>query len=469
MKHTIAILIILLPLILGGAQTAPGGCTVAGSDLAAAVASATVCLEIPAGDYTLSGSGGVLLQTSAPNLDIGGAGIGQTVIHVTGGVALTQDLIALRLLGAGQRVHDLTIAFGTGYAGPWGTGGISVYTPAERVTIERVEITGGYSGDGARGYGIATYQPYNVQGGAQYVTVRDSWIHDGGTSGMVINSSNNTIDNNHVAGVGTNGLSHGLYMQGGYNLVEDNTIEGVTGWSIHGYKQVPNIDASGDRYIGNTSINPGLGHVIVNGPLTRSATIAQNVFRNTAGRRNTNAVWCNGVPCLIQGNTLEDVFVTTGAGWIDDSGGSVIEGNTLTTTGTPPDGPINFAGIRTIGTGAVISNNTLTLNLGAGIAVMGNDAIVQSNQIRVSGSAIGLTLRGDGGVIQSNRITSTGSGAALIFTLSGPTNLLMTGNYLRRTTGALFSLNLAGVTGRISGNMYDGSYTFSNAAPGVVQ
>ena len=96
---------------------------------------------------------------------------------------------------------------------------------------------------------------------------------------------------------------------------------------------------------------------------------------------------------------------------------------------------------------------------------------MSGNQIRVSGNAIGLTLRGDGGVVSGNRITSTGTGAALVFTLSGPTNLLLTGNYLKRAPalGQLFALNLAGVTGRISGNLFDGSYTFSNAPPGVVQ
>lgn len=99
MKNALAAILIMLPLLLSQPST---GCTVAGSDLAASVANATACLEIPAGTYDLSGSSGVLLSSSAANLDIAGAGMRQTIIRVTGAMTLTSDLIVLRLLGTGQ-------------------------------------------------------------------------------------------------------------------------------------------------------------------------------------------------------------------------------------------------------------------------------------------------------------------------------------------------------------------------------
>jgi hypothetical protein len=469
-RRTIAALIIMLPLLFAQPAT---GCTVAGADLAVSLASASTCLDIPAGEYVLSGSGGSLLQTSIANLDIAGAGMGRTIVRVTGTMTLTSDLLVWRLLGVGQHLHDLTVQTdGAGIHGPWGVGAVSVGLEGERITIERVEVVGGYSSDGARGFGIGTYRLFSTNGGAQYVTIRDCYVHDSPATGIGVNSNNNLIVGNHIARVGTNGLSHGVYAQGGYNLYEGNTIEQAAGYSFHGYKQVPSLDSAGDRFIGNTSINPGSGHIIIQGPQARSATISGNVFRNTAGRR-TLGVWCNAAPCLIEANVLEDIFPSNGYGWIEDGGGSVITGNTLTTTGTVPDGPINFAGIRAFGNGSVITNNTVTIGVGccAGIEVMGNDVQVQNNRVSVAGGNVGIKLRGDGGMVQGNRIVSTGTGVVFAFTLSGPTNIFMTGNYLKRAPvlGALFSLNLAGVTGRITGNMYDGTYTFSNAAPGVVQ
>ena len=315
------ILIILLPLLLGGAQASPSGCMVAGADVAASLAGATTCLDIPAGVYAIGpGTGGAWLNAPQDGLEIRGAGMGLTVLRITSPLTLTSDMAALRLFGVAQQVHDLTIDLGGGHSGAGSLAGISVYGSgaqgayvgrAERATIERVEVLGGYSATGAGGYGVGTYRAASDQGGAQYVTIRDCLIHDSPATAIGVNSSYNTIAHNTIARVGTNGLSHGLYMQGGYNVVEGNTIDRASGWSIHGYKQVPSIDASGDRYIGNTSTNPGSGHIVVNGtggaPGTRYATISGNVLRNTAGRRTQYGIWCNGVPCLIAANVLEDV------------------------------------------------------------------------------------------------------------------------------------------------------------------
>jgi hypothetical protein len=458
--------ILALPLVLSGAGS---GCVESSADVAASLvqaeASAARCLHLPAGVYTSPVlAGGVWLSATADNLEVYGDGIGKSVLRVTDGLTLTSDLIALRLLGKGQHIHDLTVQVGTGYSGPWGIGGINIYSPAEHALLERIEVVGGYSFDGARGYGIGTYQPYNYLGGAQWVTIRDNFIHDGLATGIGINSNNNIIENNHVARVGLNSLSHGVYAQGGNNFYEGNTIDQATGWAIHGHKQVPNLDGSGDRIIGNLILNPGLGGVVIDStgspPLTRYATIQGNTLRNTGGHRSSG-IWCNGVPCVIDGNVLEDTYVTNGSGWIEDNAGSIITNNILTTLNAP-DGATNYSMIRsTAVTGATIANNRLVNGqYGGGIVVSGARHTIQGNTVLMTASGSqGLYLSGDMLLVQGNRLEST-AGAYVLAIGSPLTNLTMTGNYLRRA-GDLCNLNLSGVTGRIADNVYDGTFRYT--------
>ena len=379
---TVLSIIIFLAFVLAPTQQAPAGCAVASSDLQASLATAGACLDIPAGVYTLSGQG-ALLSATADNLTIHGAGVGQTVIKVTDGLTLTQDLVVLRLLGKGQRVSDLTIDLGSGHSGPWGTFGISVYTPAERATIERVEVLGGYTTDGARGAGVATYQPWNVQGGAQYVTMRDLYIHDMPMSGAVVNSSYNTLASSRFLRTGRNDKAHGIYAQGGYNLYDGNYVQGAGGFSFHGWKKVPNLDASGDVWRGNTSIDPGMQHMIVSGmpgndgkPLTRSATITGNVFRNTAQRQTTGVLV--DVPSIITDNTFEDV-VKNGAAVIQANGytPSVIRGNVIRALNPPAT---NGTGINP-GASLVEGNVIDTRGLNAAIGQAAPGAIIGPNLI----------------------------------------------------------------------------------------
>jgi parallel beta helix pectate lyase-like protein len=493
--------ILFLPLVASSAQQPQGACVVAGTDVPAALAEAQAgarCLELPAGIYSVGAPvAGAWLNADADNLEVRGAGEGKTVLQITSPLTLTQDMAVLRLFGVGQRVHDLTIQLSSGHSGAGSLAGISVYGSgalgtyqgrAERATIERVEVIGGYSATGAGGYGIGTYRGYLDQGGAQYVTIRDCFIHDGPATAIGINSNSNLILNNHIARVGLNGFSHGVYAQGGNNLYEGNTIENASGYSFHGHKQVPSLDGSGDRYIGNLSLNPGSGHIVINSTvngsnpglpagaqLTRYATISGNTFRNTLGHR-AGGIWCNGVPCVIDGNVLEDTYVTNGGGWIDDSGGSIITSNLLTTISTP-DGATNFSMIRVTGIGATVANNRLVMNVGccAALTVSGNEHTVTGNAIRVGGgigvaSGNALVIGGDGMLVTDNRLITTGSMNMLSFS-GAPTNLRLTGNSFKRTasTGPLFNVALTGVTGLIADNFYDGTPQWGGTAPGVLR
>src|SRR5262249_38720564 len=157
--------------------------------------------------------------------------------HITGTMTLTSDLIVLRLLGQGQSVHDLTIQIdGAGISGPWGVGGVNVYSPAAHALIERIEVVGGYSFDGARGYGIGTYRPWNDTGGAaQFTTIRDCFIHDGPATGIGINSNDNiddvddfTLDWVHILATGETIGGVTATIVAGASTVSSTAIAGTT-------------------------------------------------------------------------------------------------------------------------------------------------------------------------------------------------------------------------------------------------
>lgn len=476
----LAIIISIITTLVPPVQSA-GACVFSdGANIPADLATAQAgskCLSIAAGVFTISPAGGSWLNETANNLDVHGAGIGKTILQTTG-VTLTNNLQLMQLHGAGQRIHDLTIQIGAGYTGPYGVYGISVYDEATGSTIERVEISGGYTSNGSNGAGISTYRTWGHA--SQFVTVRDVGLHDMPTSAVVVNSSNNAFLNNRIANVGASSLSHGFYDQGGGNLFSGNTVDHASGYSFHLYKQVANIDGSGDRLIGNVSTDPGAGHVVVNGrlndanpslpvgaALTRNVIIQGNIFRNTLGHRSLG-VWANGVPAVISGNTLEDINITSGAGWIDDNAGSVITGNILSTTGTSPDGPINQNAINVSGVGAIIDGNRITLgSAGGGIRVSGGKHRIVNNVVLVGGaSGAALILTGDALFVSGNSAESTGAAYALQF--GTVTNILMTQNYLKKA-GDLCNANFASSTGRIFGNLYDGVLRYSNAAPGLLQ
>lgn len=483
--NVLSIIVAILTILILPPQQS-GGCVVSsGVDIPADLATAQAgsrCLELPAGTYPITPASGDWLGVTVANVEIRGAGIGKTIIQ-TQPITLTGHLYLIASRAANTHIRDLTIQIGIGYSGNYEIGGVLIGEGATRGRVERVEVAGGYAGNCCGGFGIGTYKSWNQGGGIQDTLIADCWIHDSPTTGIGVASNGNIIRHNRIERVGVGFLRHGLYIQGGNNLFEGNTILAASGYSFHSYKQIPNIDGSGDRYIGNISIDPGAGHLVLNGtpntanpafpvggPLTRNATITGNTFRNTAGHRSIG-VWANGVPATITGNVLEDIFVTTGAGWIDVTAGGVVSNNILSTSGVAPNGSVNYAMIRATGnTGALIANNWLSNAFyGIGIRAAGARHAIQGNSVlnTATPGAEALNIQGDMLLIQNNRLESTGGGYTLA--IGGAlTNVTVSGNYLKRT-GDLCNLSLAGVTGRIRDNMFDGTFRYSGASPGLIQ
>lgn len=424
------ILAIIYVILLAPLQQ-PAGCVVSsGTNIPADLATAEAgsrCLEIPAGTYAISPAGGEWLNVTADGMEIRGSGIGKTIIQ-TQGVTLTASLYLIQLHGKNQHVHDLTIQIGTGYSGSSEVGGVRAYVEAEHSLIERVEVSGGYSGNGSNGFGIGTSRLFSTNQAAQYVTIRDCYVHDSPTTGIGINSSNNLILHNHIKNVGTSSLQHGLYAQGGDNIYDGNIVENVSGYAYHGWKKVPSLDGSGDRVVNNTFRGYG-GAVIVSGMpnaanpslpiganLTRDVTIAHNRF---IGPGLVNV----GVPALISGNVLEGARIEVAAG----GDGSRVLGNQI--------GGFTLQGLPAIKIDA--------------------PALIQANTIDMNGYTTGMAINGNASQIRDNRITRTAAGTAdwMIAINLNANDLDVSGNYISLNGAQLLGVGTAPAGLRLHDNV----------------
>jgi len=158
--------------------------------------------------------------------------------------------------------------------------------------------------------------------GNQYARVEDCDFHDSLTAcGLGCNASGNIIRNCTFTNIGSTSHQHGIYIQGGYNLVEGCVFMGNAGAAIHGHKAVPNIDASGDRYIGNLIVDAGTYGIVVDSTpndqlhnpevnLSVSTTLGTSVTAGTTAwvsPGNMNGVWPGKV--LAIGGSAENVSV----------------------------------------------------------------------------------------------------------------------------------------------------------------
>jgi hypothetical protein len=260
----------------------------------------------------------------------------------------------------------------------------------------------------------------------QYALIEDCFIHDAyASSGIVIDSSNNIIRNNIIIHIGSSGtpgtVQHGIYEQGGWNVVEGNHIEGVTGYSIHGHKAVPNIDSTGARYIHNTSINPGVGHVVIdsvgsdgtnpeipNGTnLMRGALVAHNYFRGLKNSTNIDGVVIGSAsssfPVTVAHNTFEDAGTTNVFGntagitdvivegntfrQINRSGGTAISGNSGSKWMVRGNKMLSWTGNGVTGlTDSDVEENDFQMTAGSAVT-LGTQLRVARNRFELSGTA----------------------------------------------------------------------------------
>lgn len=276
--------------------------------------------------------------------------------------------------------------------------------------------------------------------GNQYALIENVLVHDSvWATGMILNSSSNTVRSCRVQSVGNSTQQHGLYLQGGNNIVQACTITGIAGYGIHGHKQVPNIDASGDRYLHNTITDVGQVGIYVDGTastsnpevptgnsLARYTAILGNTIR---GRKNAVAAVAgiqagsgsNAV--VIADNLLEDAAPT----YIDvqNAIAAVVKGNTMRQMnqgGTP-------VGINPCYYGTIQGNSFVNWN---GAAVWNNSGttgwVVSGNSFYLAGGAYAYAVRLNSSCLfAGNTVYATGSSYAFALT-AGATNVSIRGN-----------------------------------------
>lgn len=408
---------ILIPLVLGGAalQTPPAACVIAGADVPAALAEAQAgsrCLELPAGEYAVTQTAGNWLNITVDDVELRGAGVGKTVIRMAETVTLTGNFAFIRTVAARTWVHDLAIV-NAAHAGPPNTtmyGVMAHYEPyaggfrgATSARFERLDIAGVWGNTAAGGFGIFLGQYSGLDAGYGWHTVAGVTVHDSpDATGMLIGAHGSTIRNSRVVNVGGASFTkHGLYIQAGHTLVEDCYLDRAGSFAIHGYKNAAGMDGSGDRYIGNTIVNPGFQHIYSSGG--RSVEVSGNTLIETDGRE-TNGILTNG-PALIAGNVLEDVRKGGGPVIRATGAGSIVRDNRIafpTFAGAALAPAIDLSGPRSIASGNVLDIGPLN----DGIWLCGG-CIATNNQIlsTVSGAGRkGIVINGDGAIVTGNRI-----------------------------------------------------------------
>lgn len=351
---------------------------------------------------------------------------------------------------------------------------------AEQVVVTAVTattFTATFTSTHSAGATVTAFSQGFQRGVFRNITVRDSYT----CSAFVVNSSGNTFENCRAVRIGGTVFQHGFYIQGGYNVFDKCHAEGCAGYNYHGWFQVANINAAGNVLTKCTSLNAGYGHVIMGGTivsaanpeiptsqyLNRYALIEGCTFRNTNGHKSDGLTL--SLPCRVFGNVLEDIFPTTGAGWINDQSSTIapctIIANELRTTATTLPSGTNYNYI--LGRG-LVEGNTITAtsltNAASGITVVAG-ATAKGNRVTLSGGRC-MTFFGAGIGIQDNYLTTATD--AVFHATAAFTDLIMTGNYMSTTGANLCNISLSGCSGRISGNNFAGGlFRYSNATNAV--
>jgi Pectate lyase superfamily protein/Periplasmic copper-binding protein (NosD) len=313
--------------------------------------------------------------------------------------------------------------------------------------------------------------------GHQYAVVENCIARDSlKATGFIVNSSGNTFRNCKVMRVGFDARQHGFYIQGGQNVFDSNYVESVAGYSLHGHKQVPGIDGSGDVYVNNTSLNPGTQHMIVNSldndgtnpelppgtPLTRDVTIIGNRFL-----RSANGPPCSGVqlevPAILTNNTFEDAVGGQWAPMLSILSSTVVEGNTFSAVNTQSLSQFGVSGAEN-GINNIIRGNQF-LNFGGDslvVRLQGSGQIID-NAISVKGGTA-ILLQGPGVEIARNDVRIAG-GTCL--NLSVPGDVQIHDNEFTATDGLIADITDAKTNVSIYENLFNGVFQYSVADPGM--
>ncbi len=309
--------------------------------------------------------------------------------------------------------------------------------------------------------------------GNQYAIVERVCVHDAGqATGFVVNSCKNIFRDCLVRNVGRRSTQHGFYIQGGYNSFHACQAEGVGGFSYHNHIAVTALDASGNRYLGCLSVNPGAQHLVADSvpsdganpdvprgqPMNRYTEVIGCIFRRTAGAKSPSTGV--GVAIGTGGALLSNCVFEDAAGVVylalssnADAFNQSVVGNVFR--------PLNDSGSSAIGivagNNAVVSGNQFFDWRGKGPMVRADGScLISDNQF--SGSAgVCVALNGDNMVVRGNRATLRG-GAFTTVLKADARNVEIAGNQVLLSEGATFG-NWNAAANVPTGSIHDNTVT----------
>jgi hypothetical protein len=307
----------------------------------------------------------------------------------------------------------------------------------------------------------------------QYALIENNHIHDSMlATGMAVNSSANIIRGNRIVRVGSTQNQHGIYVQAGANVFEKNWIEGAGGYSFHQHlASNHNVDASANRYIGNTSLNP-LNHMIAdddtsNGTnvlvpngisLDRSIVLQGNFWKSTHADTGVHIGVYLFVPSAsVTGDIFEDTENGTGYYWLSVGPNSTVQGCIFRSiVSTTSKGAIEAGAYSTV------TGNSLNFSGVTGISAGSNSLI--SDNILAGDFTTRVFQIGSNGTIANNRVNQTHLGAnGSVFSLSSLTGIDIYGNRLVSTSDYIDQWSTP-PTGSIHDNTISGAIRYDAAA-----
>jgi hypothetical protein len=288
--------------------------------------------------------------------------------------------------------------------------------------------------------------------GSQYAVIEKVRVHDAPkATGFVINSCRNTLRDCVVRNVGSTPRQHGFYVQGGENTFASCQAEGVGGFSYHNHVAVPALDASGNRYLGCLSVNPGAQHLVADAVasdgtnpdvpegrfVNRYTEVIGCTFRRTAGASDLSTgvgVSLGAGGGLVSGCVFEDaaqgVYLALSPG----------RGVTNQTAVGNVFRQLNFPGQRAVGVvagnHAVVTGNQF-IDWEGGTMVRADGAcLVSANQFSGSGGTC-VSLNGSDATVCNNRAVLTGGDFTGLLA-AGMSNVQVHGNQVILSGGASF-------------------------------
>jgi hypothetical protein len=178
-----------------------------------------------------------------------------------------------------------------------------------------------------------------------------------------------TIQNNTLTDCGVTTLEHGIYISGGHDTAQYNTISGTSGLGIQAY-QTSNVAVTYDNIIGNTIGNTAAQCIYVG---DGGGQVSQNVCQG-----QSIEIWAKAADQTVTQNVIENVACNAMTAHQDAGvlGRYVVENNTIYNVGCNGVGAAGSGSVLTL-----IAENNIFANPAQAASAIGGGAVLSSGSV----------------------------------------------------------------------------------------